>query len=110
MKLDIRRPLLTLVGALGIAVAALGASPWEEVSKAPVGQVERIDAEGGVDITVRDNYLYLTVSKPVTVKVFSILGQLISQETLQPGTRRLRIAARGIYILKIGAVTRRITL
>lgn len=62
------------------------------------------------EITVRGGYVYVTTAKPVTVKIFSILGQLISQKTIPAGTSRTLITARGIYILKAGTVTRRITI
>ena len=55
-------------------------------------------------------YIYLWSDKPVTVKLFSILGQLISQETVKPGLHRIRLASRGIYILRAGTTTRRITI
>lgn len=83
---------------------------WEEMETAPAA-VERVEMQGdGIDITVKDGYVYVTTAKPVTVKIFSILGQLISQKAVEPGTWRTRITARGIYILKAGSVTRRITI
>jgi len=82
---------------------------WEEMESELV-VTDRGDGGDVLDISVRDGYVYVTTSKPVTVKIFSILGQLISQKVLQPGTARTRINARGIYILKVGSVTRRITI
>lgn len=105
----IRRLFITLLVAVGVVLTSMASSPWEEVRTVVPG-MERVDSEAAVDIAVRDNYVYVSCSRPVTVKVFTILGQLISQETLQPGIRRLRISAKGIYILKIGGITRRITI
>lgn len=101
----------TLLAALIVPGTALHAQrQWEEMEGAPAA-VERVDASAdGIDITVKDGYVYVTTDKPVTVKIFSILGQLISQKTVQPGTWRTHITARGIYILKAGSVTRRITI
>lgn len=82
---------------------------WEEMESAQV-VAERV-AEGDVlEITVKDGYVYVTTSRPITVKIFSILGQLISQKTIPAGTSRTRITARGIYILKAGTVTKRVTI
>lgn len=62
------------------------------------------------DVAVKDGCIYVTCLRPTHVKVFTILGQLISQDTLQPGIHRLRISARGIYILKTADSTRRVTI
>ena len=61
------------------------------------------------DVRVRDGYIIVTTERAVNVKLFSILGQLISQQTLQPGVWRLKVKARGVYILKTDTTTRRVT-
>ncbi len=106
-----RRLLLILFIMLSVAFsAAEAAAPrWESVNVPSREDTERIDSDG-IDISVREGYIYISTSRSLTVKVFTILGQLISQENLTPGTHRLRIASRGIYILKAGSSTRRITL
>ncbi|MCM1449284.1 MAG: T9SS type A sorting domain-containing protein [Clostridiales bacterium] len=85
---------------------------WEEMeSELVAASSDREPSTAEVlDVTVRDGYVYVTTSKTVTVKIFSILGQLISEKKLHPGTSRTRITARGIYILKVGTQTRRITI
>ena len=81
---------------------------WEEMESERV-VAERVEGEV-LDITVKDGYVYVTTSRPVTVKIFSILGQLISQKTIPAGTWRTQIASRGIYILKAGTQTKRLTI
>lgn len=81
---------------------------WEEMESGRV-VAERMEGDQ-LEITVREGYIYITTARPVTVKIFSILGQLISQTTIQPGTWRTHISARGIYILKAGTLTKRITI
>ena len=61
-------------------------------------------------VNVREGYVYVTVSRRTPVKLFTILGQTVSQTELPAGTSRLRVGARGIYILKAGDTTVRITL
>lgn len=107
-----------LIIAMLILTAALadGASPrWETVDTPgrifTEQQQQRTDPEdSAADIAVRDSNIYVSASRQVNVKVFTILGQLISQATLPAGTHRLHINAKGIYILKIGATTRRVTI
>lgn len=97
-----------------VAVFTCGAAPgWESTDKnmtsAERAAVERTDNDG-LDVWVREGYIYISAQRSVTVKIFSILGQLISQEAIPAGTYRLHLASRGIYILKAGTLTRRITL
>ena len=85
--------------------AAPGPPRWETVDTV----VESL-SDDREDITVRDQYIYLSTPRPVTAKLFTILGQPVTQAQLPAGTSRLRIDARGIYILKVGSLTRRITI
>ncbi len=97
-----------LIVAIAIAFVATSASApqrWETVDSVSVEL-----AEDKLDIAVQGQYIYVYSPKPVNVKLFTILGQLVSQETLPSGTSRLKVNARGIYILKAGTTTRRITI
>lgn len=102
-----RRLIIILLAVSSICFGADAASAWERTG----GKVslERVDGEAP-EVRVSEGYVYITTTRPVTVKVFSILGQLISQETIQPGISRFRLPSRGIYILKVGAMTKRITI
>lgn len=62
-----------------------------------------------VSIVRWGNALYLTVQRTSTVKVFTLLGQLVSQETLRPGMHKLVLRTKGIYIIRVGSWARRIT-
>ncbi len=107
-----RRLVLTVFAAIAVFSAG-NAAAWETVDRADQAtahvQADRADSDQP-DVWVRGGYVYITTSRPVTVKIFSILGQLISQENVPVGTYRLQLASRGIYILKAGTLTRRITL
>lgn len=109
-----RTYLLVVALATASFLSVAAAAPrvvWEEVSSPLPSVVQTLDnSETEVAIAVADGYIYVTTEKQVTVKIFSILGQLICQETIKPGTHRIRLASRGIYILRAGATTRRITL
>lgn len=101
------RCIILLIIMLCLYCVANAASAWERTDEKI--QTERVETEEP-DIRVREGYVYVTTSRVVNVKVFSILGQLISQETIQPGISRFRLPSRGIYILKIGTLTKRITI
>lgn len=86
---------------------------WETVgsaTSAPSAVETRLTDDPLTEVSVRGGHIYLTCTRQVTVKVFTILGQQISSETLQPGTHRLRMTSKGIYILKTDTSTRRVTI
>lgn len=102
-----RRLILIIAMVLCVCIGANAASAWERTG----GKInsERLDGEVP-EIRVSEGFVYVTTTRTIIVKVFSILGQLISQETIQPGISRFRLPTRGIYILKAGPITKRITI
>lgn len=107
---------MVIVAAAAMPVAAQNHDTqpkWEQTDNIP-GQ-GRVENRPGADtpsdnVTVRDMYIYVELEQPAAVKLFTILGQPVSQMQLPAGTSRFRVSARGIYILKIGSATRRITI
>lgn len=84
---------------------------WEQTAAASSsGGADSPLGDSAAGVTVRDMYIYVDVDRPTAVKLFTILGQPVSQGQLPAGTSRFRVSARGIYILKIGSTTRRITI
>lgn len=81
---------------------------WETVQtvsvSSPATSVDKVEAWAS------DGYIYLSTPKQQTVKVLSIVGQLISEQQVPAGVSKLRITARGIYILKVGEKTFRMTI
>lgn len=106
------RRLIHMILMLATFYVAQAAAPkWEEVNNPPQEvTAELTDTESTGHATVKDGYVYIYSPEPVTVKIFTILGQLISSEKIPSGTHRLKINSRGIYILKLGSITRRITI
>lgn len=100
--------LITLFCAL-ITGAQQPASPprWEPAESFPA---DSTPVEHGANVSVRDRYIYIDLETPQTVVLFTILGQPVTQMQLPAGTSRLKVNDRGIYILKIGSTTRRITI
>lgn len=106
----LRHILLPL--CIAAAAMAVQAAPPAQQAAPRWEQMETVETEltDDVSVTVRDGHIYVTVTKPSQIKLFTILGQPISQVTLPPGTSRFKVTARGIYILKIGSITRRVTI
>ena len=100
--------LLTFFVALAV-VGQQPASPprWEPTENVPA---ESLPVEPGANVSVHDRYIYIELEQPQNVTLFTILGQPVTQMQLPAGTSRLKVNDRGIYILKIGSTTRRITI
>lgn len=112
LVIRLRHRLLCLLTAICMAVGG-SAAVWEaaEVPEAGIESIEaRIQDDVPIVLQAVGSKVYAVVTKTVTVKMFTILGQQVSQETLKPGSYRLNLPARGIYILRAGSITRRITL
>lgn len=114
------RHIHVLAAAILLAAAAVFAPGAGAASSAPVWEVVRTtDADTStaaasqdspVDIRVRDGIIEIVVSERAKVEVFTILGQLVTSRTLQPGTVRLTLGQRGIYIVKSDGYTKRVNL
>lgn len=102
--------LIAFIAIIVISAIGWNARAWEETDRVPPsGDRTQVDSDGP-EIVVRDSWIYVSTNRPITIKIYSILGQLISQDSLPAGTYRLHVASRGIYILKAGPITRRITI
>lgn len=91
-------------------VAAAGGAPrpgWESVDS-PAGLAE--PAQGETEVAVRGGYVYVVTGSVTRVCILTVLGQPLTETNLQPGCHRFRIASRGIYILRAGQSTFRITI
>ncbi len=84
---------------------------WEEVTQ-PI-HIQSINdprTSDGIKIYKLNQAIIIKTPQPLQVKIFTILGQLINQESLQQGTYQYKIDARGIYIVKFGSYTQKIAL
>lgn len=112
--MNLRAAVLTLFVAATLAASPLGKGAWETVERLPAaeGVVQEVPAPAADEVGIRagSGYIYITLRQPSRVRLFTILGQLISSADLPAGTHRLRLTTRGIYLVKAGSVTRRITL
>lgn len=103
--------LITLMFAAAAAYAAgntVARPRWEVVEQLPPELVEPQNEH--VEVIARDGSIYISTPRPVQVKLFTILGQLVAQAQLPASTARIHPAGRGIYILKAGSFTCRVTI
>ena len=108
--MNFRKLILCLLIALATVLSADAAvRSWEETERFPE-QVEQTAQPEDVSVAVREGHVYVLVRQTTHVKLFTLLGQVIVQDTLKPGVYRYKLTSRGIYLLKAGTSTRRITL
>ena len=110
MKMTKRLLIALMLGVMATLGLYAAGPAWEHVQTPPAEIVEVISPDSSAEIVVRDGYIYLYLSRPTEVKLFSILGQPISTVQLSAGFHRIRMSARGIYLLRAGNTTRRVTL
>lgn len=99
------RIFLTAVAIMAMALtpALCEAKGWEAV-RADVSGLSSVANDNDVEIRVAPGHLVVVASQSVQIKVFTILGQVVSSETLPAGTSRLQLS-HGVYIVKVGDLT-----
>lgn len=112
--MPVRIPLLIVVLFLALSApahtsAAAGTAVWEVVEQHDPRPDSRQRTEAP-EVVVRQKYIYISTERPETVRVYTILGQLVTSKEIRPGTVRLQLASRGVYILKTDTATLRINL
>ncbi len=100
--------LLCVVIAIGGLSATARTAPLSSSSQRE-NATSQVDDNDRIDIVVRDGFIYISTTRPTNIKIFSILGQLISSTRVPAGTTKLKVPSRGIYILKTDTYTRRLT-
>lgn len=86
------------------AVAAESASGWESV-KSDLRDAKSVIKDSEIEILTTSSCIIVNSPHKVHIKVFTILGRLVSEETLPPGVSRLNVGAHGVYIIKVGEIT-----
>lgn len=109
-----RYVLILILGCLAVALpaAATARGPlWEVVTVTDGGTTAGTDDNTPtLDVRTVGGQVYITVDRRCKVQVYTILGQLVTEKTVDSGTVRLTLGNRGVYILKSGTATRRINL
>lgn len=90
-------------------IAHAAGRSWETL-KTERSDARRVARDSDVDIKTASSTIIISCNRAMTVKVFTILGQLVSSETLQAGTSQLHIPGHGVYIVKINTLTVKVAL
>ena len=107
-----RKLIVILALILSMSSSVISAKvQWREISGEVQGKsLTDPRSTDGVEIFQRSGTIIIKTTRAIQVKVFTILGQLVSQATLQPGRSELRINTRGIYLVKVGNITQKVAI
>lgn len=90
---------------LSAAPAVSMAKGWDPNPKVERAETKPVVRDSEVEVRAKRGVILVSVNHATQVKVFTILGQLISSETLPAGTSQYNVSAHGVYIVKIGTLT-----
>ena len=66
--------------------------------------------EAPIEVSSKDGSIYIRTPRKAQVVVYTILGQIVTDRTINPGLSELKIGVRGIYLVKIEGQTQKIAL
>lgn len=101
---------LALMLAATASGTAFAARTWETVRTETVSEHKTIARTSEIEIKVARGTIFVTCNHQQNIKVFNILGRLVSQETLPAGTSQLQLGGHGVYIIKAGEFTCKVAL
>ncbi len=97
---------LSIALAVGIlSVASIQARGWELTRIDQMSEGRVVVKQTDIEIRTSRGMIMISTNHPIQIKVYSILGQLVTQANVPAGTSRLTVAAHGVYIVKVGDIT-----
>lgn len=110
---SLNKILLAATLALGIAATSAPAyaapGKWEQI-RAERSDTHIVASDADTQIHAAKGVVVIVASRPVQVKIYTILGQLVSRETLPQGISQITIQPHGVYIIKTGDLTCKVAL
>lgn len=97
--------IITALLILCSAANAMYGRGWETIRTEQIPESKVVIKDTDVEIRATRGMLIITTNHSLQIKIYSILGQLVTQDNLQPGTFKLPLNAHGVYIVKIGELT-----
>ena len=95
--------LATLAAALP-SYAQSNQSRWEPARNISVN-MKQVMKHPRIEVFTAPSQISITVNQPVNVKIFTILGKLVSSQNLEPGTYDYHLNPHGVYIIKAAEIT-----
>lgn len=95
---------ILLLASASAASAFAAPKAWEPV-KTERTDLKTVVKETDIEIKATQGLIIVSCNHPTQIKIFTILGRLVNNETLPAGRSQLLLPAHGVYIVKIGDLT-----
>ena len=103
-SINIKSFCLAVMWLFLAALPAMSAQRWLPVqNEATVAKT--IVKDNDIEILTTSSHIIIHVSQPSKIEVFTILGRLISSESVSAGSYEMPVESHGVYIIKIGDMT-----
>lgn len=83
---------------------------WQPANPEKFSEAKVVASGNEIEIRTQNGAIIVSTNTPTQIKVFTILGQLISQENLPTGVSSLTIGTHGVFIVKVGGITCKVAL
>lgn len=83
---------------------------WQPANPEKFSEAKVVASGNEIEIRTQNGAIIVSTNTPTQIKVFTILGQLISQENLPSGVSSLTIGTHGVFIVKVGGLTCKVAL
>ncbi len=110
MKRVIAKIVFVCVCALVAPQALQAAKNWESVRQERLAEGRIVTRTSEVEVRTLSGTILIYANRPVQVRVFSILGQLVSSDTVPAGVSQLTLGTHGMFIVKVGDLTCKVAL
>ncbi len=104
--MKLRRILISTLVAIALTSVSFPsvAKGWE-VLKTERSDTRQAAINSEIEIKTAKGVIIVTANHPSQIKVFTILGRLVSSENLPAGTFQFTVPAHGVYIIQAGDLT-----
>lgn len=89
--------------------APVCAKGWETLKTEATGG-KRIATDTDIEIRASRGVIYINSNKNINIKIFTILGSQIANDTLGAGSYQYIVPTHGVYIIKAGDLTCKVAL
>ena len=104
MKKAVRK-LMVIVAMMCLCGSPGASAKGWEVVKTEKARTQHVASDSDIEIKVGGGIIYITSSRNINVKIFTILGSRIADDNLAPGAYQFSVPTHGVYIIKAGVLT-----
>lgn len=105
---------ILFIVVLGVAIApqAFAQMPAEQAVWTLNGNNsnDNNSREQEIEVSSKEGNIYVRTPRKIQVTIYTILGQVVTDRTLNPGLSEIKIGTRGIYLVKIEGRTQKVAL